>query len=116
MKPKKPVTFSIGILVILLGLFFIIFAGQAKGIIPLLIGASLIYLGVKPGRKSLILLGHTIIVVGCMLVTWGLYLLPHSKPIMLHIFFRPLFWGLVAIFGGICAIYQGFCRCIHKNN
>ncbi|MBN2416067.1 hypothetical protein JXO52_09505 [bacterium] len=55
-----------------------------------------------------------LVVSGCLLVTWGIYLLPVSRPVLAHIIFRPLFWGLVTIFGGICAIYHGFCRCVMK--
>lgn len=111
MKPKKPVTFFLGLFLILLALFIIIIGKSLKGIIPLSIGVSLIYIGINPGRKATLIFGHTLVIVGCMLVTWGIYLLPHCKPILFHIFFRPLFWGLFSIFGGICAIYHGFCKC-----
>ncbi|MCD4690605.1 hypothetical protein K8S17_04010 [bacterium] len=75
-------------------------------------GVALAYLGFRPGRLGLLVFGHACIVVGCILVTWGIYLLPHSQPVWQHIFFRPLFWGLISIFGGICSNYHGFCRCI----
>jgi hypothetical protein len=111
MKPAKPVTFYLGILLILFAFFIIIIGRSFKGIIPLCIGMSLVYLGLRPGKKATIIFGHTLVIVGCMLVTWGIYLLPHCQPTMLDIFFRPLFWGLFSIFGGICALYHGFCRC-----
>ncbi|MBN2566168.1 MAG: hypothetical protein JXB46_10705 [Candidatus Eisenbacteria bacterium] len=71
-------------------------------------------MGYRPGRVGLLVFGHTCIVVGSILVTWGIYLLPYSKPVWQHIFFRPLFWGLISIFGGICANYHGFCNCIRS--
>jgi hypothetical protein len=113
MKPAKPVTFFLGLFIILFALF--ILTTSAKGVIPFSIGASLVYLGARPGKKATIIFGHTLVIVGCMLVTWGIYLLPHSEPTLLHILLRPLFWGLFSIFGGICALYHGFCRCFRYN-
>jgi len=101
---------------LLVGLSVFSFVGQGMDIgsvVPLIIGASLIYLGLRPAsRGAIILFGHACIVVGCMLVTWGIYLLPYSEPVWQHIFMRPLFWGLISIFGGVCANYHGFCRCV----
>jgi len=51
-----------------------------------------------------ILLGHFLIIGGCYLVTWGLYLLPVSVPTPAGILSRPFFWGLILIFGGVCTI------------
>ena len=62
--------------------------------------------------KTKVLIGHIFLIAGCILLTWGLYLLPYSKPTFIDIFARPLFWGLISIFGGICAIFHGFCKCI----
>lgn len=80
--------------------------------VPAVIGLSLIYMGWRGGRKATIFLGHVILTCGCFLVTYGIYLLPHAKPDLAHIFGMPLFWGFFCLFGGICAIYHGFCRCI----
>jgi len=55
------------------------------------------------------------ILLGCFLITWGIYLLPYSQPTLAHIFFRPLFWGLFSVMGGICANYHGFCRCVRQS-
>lgn len=114
MKIKKPISFILGVLLISFALFLIIFAKSYKGIIPLSIGCSLIYIGIKPGRNATLTFGHILVTAGCVLVTWGLYLLPHSEPTLFYIFLRPLFWGLFSIFGGICAIFHGFCRCVQK--
>ncbi len=114
MKIKKPISFILGVLLIVLALFFIIAAQSYKGIIPLFIGCSLIYIGIKPGKNATLIFGHTLVIVGCILVTWGLYLLPRCEPTLFYIFLRPLFWGLFSIFGGICAIFHGFCRCVQK--
>jgi hypothetical protein len=110
--PKNPVGAVVGLGLLALGIYVLVTQGGIGGAVPAIIGASLIYLGYRPGRVGLIVFGHACIVVGSILVTWGLYLLPYSKPVWQHIFFRPLFWGLISIFGGICANYHGFCNCV----
>jgi len=114
LKIKKPLSFIIGVLLIFLALFLILAAKSYKGIIPLSIGCSLVYIGLNPGRNATLIFGHILVTVGCVLLTWGLYLLPHCEPTLFHIFLRPLFWGLFSIFGGICAIFHGFCHCVQK--
>jgi hypothetical protein len=111
MKIRKPISFVLGIIFFIFGIFMLI-KGGFGGIVPLLIGASLIYLGWQGTRIATIIFGHILVVIGCALITLGIYLLPYSKPTLMHIFFRPLFWGLFSVFGGICAIYHGFCNCI----
>ena len=86
--------------------------GGLWGMIPFLVGAALGYLGWRGDRTALVLFGHVCVVLGCFLITWGVYLLPYSEPTLPHIFGRPLFWGLFSLMGGICAIYHGFCQCI----
>jgi hypothetical protein len=113
MKPKNIVSVILGIVLIALGVYLAIQKLFAC-ILPAAVGLSLIYLGYKPGRTAMIIFGHIFVVVGCFLVTWGIYLLPYSEPKLAHIFGRPLFWGLFSIFGGICATYHGFCRCVSK--
>ena len=112
--PKNPVGAVLGLVLLALGIFILVQHGGLGGVVPALIGASLLYLGYRPGRVATLVFGHTCVVVGSLLVTWGIYLLPYSEPIWQHIIFRPLFWGLISIFGGICAIYHGFCRCIRS--
>ncbi|MEO0115900.1 MAG: hypothetical protein ABIK93_10595 [candidate division WOR-3 bacterium] len=68
MKPKSLVTLILGILLFLFGIFLLVLA-DLFGVIPLLIGASLFYLGWRGGRTPLVIFGHTCIVVGCLLVT-----------------------------------------------
>lgn len=114
MKPHSLITLILGITLALLGLVTILISGIIQGIIPLLIGGSLCYLGWCGGRIATLVFGHTCIVVGCLLITWGIYLLPYSKPTLSHILGRPLFWGQFSLFGGICANYHGFCKCILK--
>jgi len=117
MKPKRVINLILGIALIAIGLYFIV-QKKYEGFFPSGIGVSLVYLGYKPGRVALLIFGHVCVVIGCYLVTWGIYLLPHSEPktTLLYILGRPLFWGLFSIFGGICAIYHGFCRCISKGD
>jgi hypothetical protein len=113
MKPKNIVSVILGIALIVLAVYLALQKIFAC-ILPAAVGLSLIYLGYKPGRTAMIIFGHICVVVGCFLVTWGIYLLPSSEPKLSHIFGRPLFWGLFCTFGGICAIYHGFCRCFSK--
>ena len=53
-------------------------------------------------------LGHASIVAGCLLFTWGIYLIPVSEPTITGILSKPLFWGMFAILGGICANLRYF--------
>ncbi|MGQ9622773.1 MAG: hypothetical protein ACUVTO_04920 [Candidatus Caldatribacteriaceae bacterium] len=62
-------------------------------------------------RAILLVFGHICIILGCLCVSWGIYLLPSSHPTLSHILIRPLFWGLFSIMGGVCANFHGFCRC-----
>jgi hypothetical protein len=114
MKPHSLVTLILGIILVVLGIVTLVSTGSAGGVIPLLIGGALCFLGWRGDRIASIIFGHICIVLGCFLITWGIYLLPYSKPCLAHIFGRPLFWGLFSLFGGICANYHGFCRCIRK--
>jgi len=93
MKIKKPVSFILGSLLFLFGIFLIL-AKDIGGIVPLAIGASLIYLGIKGTRIATIIFGHTLVAIASGLITWGIYLLPYSRPIFAHIFLRPLFLGI----------------------
>lgn len=115
MMPKRPIATVLGLLLILVWFFFLTRNKQPLCLIPCIVGASLLYIGYRPGRVSTIVFGHVCVVVGCYLVTWGVYLLPYCEPTLAHIFGRPLFWGLFSIFGGICALYHGFCRCFSVN-
>ncbi len=114
MKIKQPVSFTIGILLLLMGLVMIIFLRNWAGFFPSIIGISLIFTGFTQGRKVTIILGHMFIVIGCILVAWGVYLLPYTGASLIYVFIRPLFWGLISIFGGICMNYHGFCACVRR--
>jgi hypothetical protein len=111
-KGKGWIGFILGILFALLGLAGLIFGHNVGSVIPLLVGVALIFLALFPGRTGLIIFGHVCIVLGCFLITWGLYLLPYSEPTLLHVFTMPLFWGFFSLLGGICANFHGFCTCI----
>lgn len=113
MKPSR-ITGALGIFLIAFGVYvFIMNANMGVGI-PILIGASLVYLSIRPGKVATLVFGHTCIVVGAYLITWGFLLLPYYEPKMAHIFGRPLFWGIFCLMGGICAIFHGFCRCVTR--
>ncbi|MEW6687107.1 MAG: hypothetical protein AB1393_13040 [Candidatus Edwardsbacteria bacterium] len=114
MKLYSPIALALGVILAVFGLITIVPTGNLAGIIPLIIGLSLMFLGWKGGRTATILFGHICIMVGCFLITLGMYLLPYCKPTLLHIFTRPLFWGLFSLMGGVCAIYHGFCQCVRR--
>lgn len=105
---------TIGLGVFLLGLC-IMFLFRSAVVSPSgIIGLALIYCGWKRNRTATVILGHSCIIVGAYLITWGLYLLPSSSPTFQGIIFRPLFWGLFCLFGGVCAIFHGFCHCVRN--
>lgn len=81
MKINKPVSFVLGILLIGFGILIFLETHSWHGFIPALIGASLVYVGLRSGRTATIMFGHVLVAVGCFLVTWGLTLLPYTKPI-----------------------------------
>ena len=114
MKVRSLTALILGIILFILGIVILVSSGSAGWVIPVLIGGALSYLGWRGGRIALIVFGHTCIVLGCFFITWGIYLLPYSKPTLSHIFTRPLFWGLFSLMGGICANYHGFCQCIRR--
>jgi len=116
MKMRSPVTFVLGILLFLFGVFLVAAAADVGGVVPLVIGGTLVWLGWRGGRVATLIFGHATVAAGCFLITWGLYLLPTAKPDLAHIFGRPLFWGMIAVGGGVCAIYHGFCRCVRRND
>jgi hypothetical protein len=106
---------------LVLGIALILFSGWMfaagnviAGFIPLLIGGGLVHLALRPGRAGLILFGHICIFAGCLLITWGIYLLPTCRPTFVDILIKPLFWGLFSIFGGICSLFHGFCNCVRS--
>lgn len=113
MKPSR-INIALGIVLIGLGTFGFVKGAGLVGLVPFLIGASLVYMGFNRTRVATLVFGHVCVLIGAYLITWGILLLPHSDPKMAHIFGRPLFWGIFCLMGGICAIFHGFCRCVTK--
>ncbi len=113
MKPSV-ITAILGVILIGVGVFFLAIDFHMGAIIPILIGGTLLYLAFGGGRVATLVFGHTCIVVGAYLITWGILLLPVSRPTLAHVLGRPLFWGIFSLMGGVCAIFHGFCRCITK--
>lgn len=91
MKPHSLITLILGVILVAFGITILVKNGSGAGAIPLLIGGALCYMGWRGGRTALLVLGHVCIVVGCFLITWGIYLLPNSQPTFPHILGRPLF-------------------------
>lgn len=114
-KPRSLITFILGAFLGIIGITVLINTGHIGGMIPASVGFALCYLGWRGGRSAILVFGHTCILLGCFLITWGIYLLPYCRPTFTHIFTRPLFWGLFSLMGGICANYHGFCQCIRKH-
>jgi len=114
MKLRSLVTFALGVALVALGIVSFVLGRAWTSFLPTLFGASLVWLGWRGSRVALLVFGHATVVLGFVLITWGLYLLPYSKPVAAHIFGRPLFWGMFAVGGGVCAIYHGFCKCIRR--
>lgn len=112
MKPKGWVSLILGIVLAVFGIFGLVQTSSVGSLIPLVIGIGLAFLGWRGGRTGLAIFGHSCIVIGCFLVTWGIYLLPHVKPTLRHVLLMPLFWGLFSIFGGICANMHSACACL----
>lgn len=113
MKPSR-IKVALGIVLIGFGIFLYAKVLNMAGIVPVIIGGTLIYQAFNQGRVAILIFGHILVVVGAYLITWGILLLPHSSPTIAHIFARPLFWGIFSLMGGICAIFHGFCRCVTK--
>lgn len=102
----------LGITLVAVGALALRSGWGAAGAIPMVIGGCLCCVAWRGGRVALVVFGHACVVVGCFLITWGMYLLPDCQPTLAHILGRPLFWGLFSMMGGICAIYHRFCRCV----
>jgi len=113
MKPSR-ITGVLGILLVGIGIFMMVRSTSVGGLIPILIGAALVYLALNRTRVGTLVFGHTCILAGAVMITWGILLLPYSRPNLIGIFFRPLFWGIFSLMGGICAIFHGFCHCVTK--
>lgn len=113
MKRRSYITMALGILLIA---FNALMLAQGYGVVSPsgVIGLALIYMGFKPNKTAMAILGHSLIVIGAYLITWGMYLLPVSTPSFTGIVFRPLFWGIFCLFGGICALFHSFCNCVRN--
>ena len=55
---KAPVSFALGAILFLLGIYSFITGGFIAGIIPFCFGLSLMYLGWKGGKTAVIIFGH----------------------------------------------------------
>ena len=113
MTPSR-ITAGLGTVLIILAAVAFIHSMSAAAIVPLVIGAALIYLAFNRGRIATLIFGHSCVVIGAYLITWGILLLPFSQPTIANIFGRPLFWGIFSLMGGVCAIFHGFCRFVSK--
>jgi hypothetical protein len=106
----------LGALLIAFGVVSLLNHGDGGAVVPMVIGAGLVYLGLRPGRGPVIVFGHALVVTGSFLVAWGIILVPRLSPTWQVVLLTPLFWGFITIFGGICAIYHGFCRCVGRRD
>lgn len=116
-KPVSIVNVILGSVLVVMGVIGLAGGGGGAGpVIPVLIGAALVHLGLKGGRRGAVVFGHACIVAGCYLVAWGVHIaqLVGSAPTWLQILTQPLFWGLFSILGGICANFHAFCSCVQR--
>ena len=114
MKKRGYVSIVMGVCLVLMGIYFC-FVVKTAVVIPIVIGLALIYLGFSGTRRAMIIFGHSLIVIGAYLFTWGMYMLPNFKPTFSSIIFGPLFWSIISIMGGICANFHGFCHCVRNS-
>jgi len=114
MKPKSMVTFILGAFLMLMVLWVLVAYKSFGGIVPLLIGWSLVNLSWSQSRIATLVFGHTIIVVGLFQVTQGIYLLSYSKPTLVQELWLSFLWSLISFLGGLWDNYPGFCVCVRK--
>ena len=124
MKMGSFITLILGIGLLAFAAYHFAIGLYLWAVVKLIIGAGLITITFMKNRYGQIIFGHLAILVGCMLVTTGIYYVPmiaesiktnNGNISLLHIFAMPLFWGFFSILGGICAIYHGFCKCVRKD-
>ena len=108
---RKWINLAIALALAAFSAFMFMRVDVIHGVLPLIPAIGLTVLALNNSRRANILFGHLMIVFGSALVAWGVYL-PAPDSLLLAIVFRPLFWGLISIFGGVCAIFHGFCRCV----
>jgi hypothetical protein len=117
MKIKAPVTFFIGLFVLVANLAQCCFApslGRAAGIFT---GLFVLLIGWKLGwtthRRFTVLVGHIVVAIGAFVTAYAVYQIPfiEIKPSILEVAGLPLFWGIFCILGGICMINHGHCNC-----
>jgi len=68
MKPINAISVVLAVALIGFGIYLAI-QKQPAFFMPGVIGISLLYVGCKRGRTSLIVFGHTCVIVGCILIT-----------------------------------------------
>ncbi len=124
MKSRGIVGLILGVGLAAFGIYHLVIGVYLWGVIKLIIGGGLIMLKFTNSRYGNIIFGHMIVVVGCILITAGIYYVPiisdkirenNGQISLVYIFGMPLFWGLFATLGGICAIYHGFCKCVRND-
>ncbi|MBN1816239.1 MAG: hypothetical protein JW828_02690 [Sedimentisphaerales bacterium] len=114
MKVFRAILLLLGIALVLYGVVLLTGREISGCIAPLSLGITMVLMCWFRTRTTILVFGHTCIIVGCYLVTWGVYLAPRCEPVFRDIVRMPLFWGLFSIFGGICANFHGFCRCVQS--
>lgn len=113
-------TFYIGLFVLLLSITQLVLTGSLIRLIGVFIGLFLIAFGWKIGwtryKNFTLLLGHFVLVAGCLVTSYAIYQLPFmvKAPSLTETVDLPLFWGLFTIFGGYCMITHGYCNCAMK--
>ncbi len=118
MKARK--TTFIGIAVTILSIVQMATDYSPVRLVSLFIGIFFIIFGWKIGwmdyPKFTVMLGHIAIVIGCLLIAYGIYQIPflENAPTMIEVLDLPLFWGLFTMWSGSCMIKHSYCSCVRR--
>ncbi|HUI93021.1 MAG TPA: hypothetical protein VLX68_12305 [Chitinivibrionales bacterium] len=119
---KSPVTFFIGLFVLVLCAVQFALSLDPVRIIGVAVGAFFLifgwFIGWTRSRTFTLVLGHAAVAIGCLVVAYAIYQLPsvRTAPNLLNVLDLPLFWGLLTMFGGYCMITHGYCNCCIRQN
>ena len=119
---KSPVTFFVGLFVLILCTVQFVLSWSPVRIIGIAVGIFFVIFGWLVGwtrsRTFTLILGHAAVAIGCLVSAYAVYQLPAIKEAsgLLKALDLPLFWGLFTISGGYCMITHGYCNCCIRRN
>lgn len=122
MGMKARITFTIGVVVTLLGCVQFLLDQQPIRLVTVGVGLFFVcwgwFIGWTHHRGLTLTLGHLAVTLGCLVTAFGLYQIPFQSkaPGFLEVLDLPLFWGLFTLMGGICMIQHGSCACCIRSH